>query len=100
MANLSDFLLRAKTHDIYVILTTDNEPGTEHYVRLLDSTWSADFGGTNNFFLTQGGILVARSFWQDLVLELLEQGAPLDAIFAYELRNEGSFESNAPPLSA
>ena len=98
VANLTDFLRKAKSHDIYVILTTDAEPGTPYYVELLDSTWSVDFGGTNSSYLRGGGILVGQAFWQDLIEELVAQDAPLDAIFAYALRNELFFETNAAPL--
>lgn len=99
IANVSDFLQKAKSHDIYVILTIDAEPGTSYYFKLLDSTWSEDFGGTNKNILTGGGILVGRVFWKDLIDELLRQNAPLDSILAYELRNELFFEANATPLS-
>lgn len=99
IANVADFLRKAKSHGIYVILTIDGEPGTSYYFNLLDSTWSEDFGGTNKNILTGGGILVGKEFWQDLIDELLRQNAALDAIFAYELRNELFFESNATPLS-
>ena len=99
VANVADFLRRAKLQDIVVILTTDSEPGTPYYLRLLDTTWSEDFGGTNSSYLTQGGILAGKAFWQDLIQALLAQGAPLDAVLAYELRNELFFETNAAPLS-
>jgi len=99
ISNVADFLRKAKSHGIYVILTIDAEPGTSYYFKLLDSTWSEDFGGTNKNILTGGGILVGKEFWQDLIEELLSQNAPLDAIFAYELRNELFFENNATPLS-
>ena len=99
VANVADFLQRAKAYDIFVILTTDAEPATRHYISVLDTTWSEDFGGTNSYFLSGGGILVGRAFWQDLIEELLNQDAPLDMIFAYALRNELFFETNAPPLS-
>ena len=99
VANVADFLEKAKLLGIYVILTIDAEPGTPYYWKLLDSTWSEDFGGTNKNILTGGGILVGRVFWQDLIEELLRQNAPLDTILAYELRNELFFEANATPLS-
>ncbi|MGE5123605.1 MAG: cellulase family glycosylhydrolase [Acidobacteriaceae bacterium] len=99
VANISDFLQRAKEHGIFAIITADGEPGTPYYVRLLDTTWSENFGGNNKNYLTGGGVLVAREFWQDLVEELKAQNAPLDAILAYELRNEMFFDSDAPPLS-
>ena len=99
IANVADFLQKAKSHGIYVILTIDGEPGTSYYFKLLDTTWSEDFSGTNKNILTGGGILLGKEFWQDLIEKLLSQNAPLDAIFAYELRNELFFENNVPPLS-
>jgi hypothetical protein len=99
ITNVVDFLIKAKTYGIYVILTTDAEPGTLYYIDFLDTTWSKDFGGTNFNYLTGGGILVGKEFWQDFIEALIAQNAPLDAIFAYALRNEFFFETNAPPLS-
>ncbi|HEX9090227.1 MAG TPA: hypothetical protein VF831_02000, partial [Anaerolineales bacterium] len=66
IANIADFLQKAKSHHIYVILTTDGEPGSPYYYRLLDTTWSENFGGYNKSYLTGGGVLVGRQFWQDL----------------------------------
>lgn len=99
VANLVDFLNKAKAESIYVILTTDSEPGTPSYMQLFDSTWSPDFGGTNANLLRRGGILVGQQFWQDLIDALNAQRAPLDSILAYELRNELFFETNAGPLN-
>ena len=99
VANVADFLWKAKAQDIFVILTTDAEPAAPHYIGLLDTTWSEDFAGANTNVLRGGGILVGREFWQDLIEALLRQGAPLEAIFAYALRNELFFEANLPPLS-
>lgn len=100
IANVVDFLVRAKSHGIYVIFTGDpGGPASPYYIRLLDSTWSEDFGGTNKIFLTGGGFLVTKEYWEDLVEELQDRNAPMDAILAYELTNELFYEGNAPPLS-
>lgn len=99
IANLADFLQKAKSHDIFVILTSDGPPATQYYIKLLDTTWSNDFGGTNKQFLTGGGVLVEKKLVQDLIEALISQNAPLDAILAYELRNELFYESNATPIS-
>ena len=99
IANVVDFLRKAKAREMFVILTTDGEPATPHYIGLLDTTWSEDFGGANASYLRGGGILVGVEFWQGLIEELIRQAAPLDNIFAYALRNELFFETNAPPLS-
>lgn len=99
LKNVADFLRLAKDHEIYVIVTTDAEPGTPYYFKLLDSTWSENFGGTNSAYLRGGGVLVGREFWKDLVEGLIAQGAPLDAVLAYQLRNEFFFETNAGPFT-
>ncbi len=99
VANLVDFMNKARTYGIFVLLTTDGEPGTKYYIDLLDTTWSVDFEGNNKSFFTGGGVLVAKRFWQDLIKALQDQQAPMDVIFAYELRNELFFESNIPPLN-
>ena len=99
VANVVDFLRKAQANEIYVILTTDGEPGTPYYNELLDTTWSEDFGGANTNFLRGGGVLVGRRYWQDLIKALLDQEAPLEVILAYQLRNELFFETNAAPLN-
>ena len=98
ISNLVDFLQKAKANDIFVILTTDGEPGTPYYINLLDVDWNEKFGGTNNL-LRRGGVLVAQQFWKDLVEALIAQDAPLENILAYALRNELFFKSNAGPLN-
>lgn len=99
VANLADFLERAKTNDIAVILTTDDIPALGGYIEIQDTTWSADFPGSHATFLKPGGILAEGQFWSDLVEALINQNAPLDNIFAYELRNEQFFFSDLPPLN-
>ncbi|NIS80510.1 MAG: cellulase family glycosylhydrolase [Anaerolineales bacterium] len=99
IANVADFLDKAKTYGIYVLLTTDAEPANRYYISLLDTTWSEDFGGTNTSHLRGGGVLVGKEFWQDFIDALLAQDAPIEAILAYELRNELFFETNAAPLN-
>lgn len=99
VANLVDFLKRAKSHGLYVLLTSDAEPGLGGYIELLDTTWSADFEGYNTPYLRGGGIRSASQFWQDLIQALQRLGAPMEAILAYELRNELFFEANLKPLS-
>jgi len=97
LANLADFLTKAKANQIYVFLTTDGFP--ESYFDLLDTTWSEDFQGTNPVYLRSGGVKAEQRFWSDLIQGLIDQNAPMDAIFAYGLRNEQFFESGQPPLN-
>jgi hypothetical protein len=97
VANLAEFLERARSHGIYAILTTDWPPSlggyTDHYA---DCT---QFQYYNVLNLCAGGVAANASFFHDVAQALVDQGAPLDAILAYELRNEYYYDSDRPPLS-
>jgi hypothetical protein len=99
VANLTDFLKKAKDNEIYVLLEPGDLPATGGYIEIMDTTWSEDFAGGSASYLRPGGVKANIRQWQDLLAELLRQGAPLDAILAYDLRNEVFFESDLPPLS-
>lgn len=99
VANLTDFLRRSKDHELVVVLTTDVFPATDEYYDLLDSTWSEDFVGGNSHFLRKGGIRADSKYMRELIGALRAAGAPLDAIFAYQLRNEQFYGGDAPPFS-
>lgn len=91
MDNLVDFLRKADSSEIYVIFATDEE--------LLNARWTADFAGTNSHLLPLSGVRANIEFFRGFAQALIDRGAPLEAIFAYALRNELFFESNLPPLS-
>jgi hypothetical protein len=57
------------------------------------------FNDINLHFLTEGGREGNSLFFNDLVQGLTALGARLNAILAYELRNELYFNSDQPPLS-
>ena len=99
VANVADFLRRAKAHGILVVLTTDGLPSSTRYEELMGSGASATVGGLNVDFLTEQGIEANAQFWRDLVSALIATGAPLDALLAYELRNEAFFLASEPPFS-
>ncbi len=99
VANLTDFLKRARANGIYVLLEPGDLPAAGGYIKILDSTWSEDFSGNSAPYLRAGGVRANVQQWRDLIAELVRQGAPLDAILAYELRNEVFFEADFPPLS-
>src|SRR5438067_9152430 len=74
IANLADFLRRAKSHDIYVILTTDFAWG---YDSLTGAACCAVFEGSSNLaYLTSGGSQASQFFWRDLINGLQAQQAP------------------------
>lgn len=97
--NLIDFIRRAGTHSMKVILTQDEVPSVDPYAKANTAQCCSQFDGTNMDFLTSGGLQANDLYWHDLVLALEGKNAPMSAIFAYELRNEAFFQSDHPPLS-
>lgn len=98
VANFVDFLERAREHGIYVIPVVQL-PSVGGYLDLLNSTWAEEFAGANAHYLREGGIRAYTELWRGFIRALFAQGAPVDAILAYELENELFFESNLAPLS-
>jgi len=99
IANVVDFLQRAKAHQIYVLIATDGLPAVGGYIEILDSDWTGIIQGNNASHLRGGGVRAERAFWRDFLRALIALEAPLDVIFGYELRNEQFFSINEPPLN-
>jgi hypothetical protein len=97
LANVADFLKRAKSHDMFVIFSTDWVPSFGGYTN--DYGSCTQFAGYNTLNLCSGGVQANASFFHDVAQGLVNQGADLDAVFAYELRNEYYYESDQAPLS-
>jgi hypothetical protein len=107
IANVADFLSRAANHGIYVILIADELPPAQ------GGYWAPPVAACPNFIdpsnptspstnmmnLCAAGVATAGQVVHDLVQALIDQGAHLDAVFSYELRNEYYYPSNLPPLS-
>jgi len=99
VANLVDFLARAKEHGIYVWIASNTLPDVGYYVQASHSLDDAHFQSVNTEFLAPGAVGVYAEYFHDLISEMIAQGAAMDAVFGYELRQEQSFDSSAPPLS-
>jgi hypothetical protein len=97
LANLADFLKRAKQHGIWVIVEADWVPAFGGYSN--NYAGCTNFSNFNTLNLCPGGVQAVTIFFHDIVQGLTNASAPLDAIFAYELRNEYYYDSNSPPLS-
>ncbi len=95
MDNASDLLSRAKAHGIYVMFTQDWLPDMARY----SITNSTGIEGVNALFLASDGVAANARFFGDFAAELVARGAPLDAIWAFELRNELYFEAGQRPFS-
>lgn len=97
-ANLKDFLFRAKNNSVFVIITTDWPPDAGGYLDQY-ATCDSRLSGYNRVNLCAAGVASNVAFFRDLVTELVNQGAPLGAIFAYEIRNEYYYDGDQYPLN-
>ena len=98
MDNIIDFLKMAKDNDLYVIFTQDWLPGGK-YGQVLGQDCCEKFNMNNIHFLSSAGLEANTLYFQDFVRYLIEHNAPLDAVFAYELRNEMFFDMDFAPFS-
>jgi hypothetical protein len=99
VANLIDFLRRAKANQMYVIVTMDYLPWVGHYNDLVPHVVSDYPTWQNVEVLTPVGVQANAAFFGELAQRLLDGGAPIDALLAYELRSEMVLNWNEPPLS-
>jgi len=97
IANVVDFLQRARTHGIFVITTTSWLPAFGGYGP--NCPEYPQFNDINLFKLCPEAVPDSVKFFHDFVQALIQKGAPLDAVFAYELDNEYFYHSLKPPLS-
>jgi Cellulase (glycosyl hydrolase family 5) len=97
--NITKFLRMTKRHGIYVIFTDDWVPDDGGYSQELNRACCTTFDGYNMVYLTEHGIAAERQYWEDFLYGLIERGAPLDAVLAYELKNEAFYEAQLPPLN-
>jgi hypothetical protein len=96
--NVIDFLKIAKSNHIYVLLISDLTPAQGGY----DEMWAhccEIFDGENLRYLTTGGHRAESRFNQDFIQALIDKGAPMESIFAYDLTNEVHFSVDRPPFS-
>lgn len=94
--NITEFLRLAKSNGIYVLFTDDWVPDGGGYSQELAR---GAYVGYNGIYLDEHGINAERMYWEDFIHGLIERGAALDAVLAYELVNEAFYEADFPPLS-
>jgi hypothetical protein len=98
LENVIDFLEKAKANQIYVLMIFDLTPAQGGY----DELWRqccTQFDGENLRYLTPRGHTAEQRFDRDFIRPLMAAGAPMEAIFAYELTNEVHFSVDKPPFS-
>jgi hypothetical protein len=99
IANVVDFLQRAKAHNIAVVFASSWLPAYGGFAEALGPCYP-QFDDINLTNLSSCGIKATRMFFQDFVRALISNKAPLDAIFAYEVWDEYYYLSTAAPLNA
>ena len=99
LANLVNFLTRAKTHEIYVLIAAEALPYGSLYETNASNGHGPDFGGENIQYLTANGAEWNGRFWVALIQAMNELGAPLDAVWGYELVAEQFYRDTSPPLN-
>jgi hypothetical protein len=101
MANVSDFLLRATRHHIYVLFALEYLPFNQHYTALM-SPYNPGIGGSNTFWLDGPAMQAKKAFVTDLVDGFATRLGPglLSTVFAYELESEMFYEGNRLPFSS
>jgi hypothetical protein len=96
--NVVDFLERAASHEVFVLLELGLTPADGGYDELWESCCSR-FDGENLRYMTPGGLAAKRKSMQDFLRALIDRGARLDAVFGFDLTNEVHFSADAPPLN-
>jgi hypothetical protein len=94
--NIADFLAKGRAHGVYVILCQDWLPDASPRYAVPDQP---DIAGVNSGYLTSAGVAANSAFFADFVDGLIARHAALDAVWAFELRNELFFEGNQPPFN-
>lgn len=99
MANVVDFLRRARNHRVYVLPSLVSLPRTGPYRRGID-TERDRIMGHNQYYLQEGFIRAKCRYLKDFVRVIKEhEVALLSTVLAFELENETHFVSNQPPFS-
>jgi hypothetical protein len=96
--NVADLLERAKAHGLYVMVASNTLPDDGYWINATASLQDEHFQSANNEFLNPKAVPIYVDYWESVVRALIAADAPLDAIWAYELRQEHHFHWNYAPM--
>jgi hypothetical protein len=99
LANVADFMQRAKAHGIFTLVSLEALPYGSKYEALWRTQCCTTFGAENLTYMTTEGVNAHRQFWQALHAALHSLSAPFDYVWGYELVSEAFFREGSPPLS-
>ncbi len=99
MANVFDFLRRARAHRIYVVPALVWLPPARPY-HALASAKTAKVEDVNQLYLSRGAIEAKALYAADFVRAIRDHDPSMaSTVFAYELDNETSMNASKPPFS-
>jgi hypothetical protein len=99
IANLVDFLERAKANSVGVVIASSWLPSFGGYIDHYGDCYP-QFDQINLVYLSSCGVTATKLYFQDLVHALINASAPMDAIFAYEVWDEYYYFAPAAPFNA
>jgi hypothetical protein len=99
VANVVDFLRKARARGIQVILVTEGVPPGTSYSAQVASGATAELAGENAHYLTAAGVSADAAFRAALAGRLTAEPALRETILSYELRREAYFRSDQAPLT-
>jgi hypothetical protein len=99
MANVLDFLARARSHSIYVILVAGSFPSNGYYDSFLPSPRPSDLEEPNVRFLSPAYFEAKAAYLSQLVAQI-KQADPdlLTTVFSYEVENELYLTNSRKPF--
>ena len=97
--NVADFLERAKAHGLYVMVSSNTLPDDGYWINATAALQDEYFQSGANEFLNPKTFPIYVDYWEFVIRALIEANAPLDAIWAYELRQEQHFDWNYAPFN-
>lgn len=95
--HLAHLIERVAAHGLVAMLTSNDVPDPGYSDRL---PCCEPFGGyRNSLYLSPEGHEIAAEYFGDVLTGLLERGAPLEAVMAWQLANEWFVLRDVPPIS-
>jgi hypothetical protein len=88
--NAVEYLHRASAHGLHVMFSSNDLPPDSWYVH-------NGFDEGESEFVSAGNVEAHRAYHTDFIRGLLERDAPMDWLWAYELRNEYTYQTDWPP---
>jgi hypothetical protein len=97
--NVVDFLRRARDQGLPVMIASNTLPDDSYWLHATANLQDGQFQSANNEFLNPRAVPLYVDYWTKVVAALVDRGAPLEVIWAYQLRQEHHFQAAFPPFT-